>query len=250
MKRIVLFLAFSIILSFPTFSQSYDIGVYTGVGVASTTLDGKPDYIQEETHTIFNSIEINGNYRFRSDKKLKPFIGTGVKYYNSEFYRSIEALELGYNLNEVDFSQQHLTTPIRAGLDVALFGNNTFGFLAEYQYNFAMSSESRQNGQGNGEVFGSLDYRYSLTSRTESFGSYLFSVYFKTQVSSKLYLISSAEYIAQPVSGTFDYITDQIQTFTDQNTGMQNQVMSSLESSNNKTENNFYLFKVGIVRQM
>lgn len=230
------------------FCQSIEIGLHTGIGISGNSIGGKSEWIQQETHSRFTPVELSLNYQFLSSKKIKPFIGSGLNFSNNTYYYNVQSLEFGYNIERINFSQKHISAPIRLGLDINMFGGNSFGFQYELLYNFAIKKEEVFSGTGTA-VFESLDYDYVLTNRTKNYLSNMLSIYLKTQITTQLYLFTSVGYGIIPNSGDFDFSTDQIQTNTSQETGMQTQHSSSYKVENEEINNNIVVFKIGITKK-
>ena len=230
-----------------TFCQPFEVGYYTGIGISVNNFDN--DWNQDETHRRFISSDLSINYRFLTNKKIKAFVGSGLMYSNNEYYHAIQSLEYSYYIQDVHFSQKHISVPIRLGIDVELFGDNSFGFQHDLRYNIAINNEDVLNGSETA-IFGSLSYSYTLSNRTKSYLSNTFTMYLRTKITNKLFLNTSVGYALIPITGDYDFETDQIQTSTDQDTGSQIQKTGSYKFENEDIRNNLVIFKIGLTSDL
>jgi len=231
-----------------TFSQSFEIGLHTGTGKSDNSFNSNSGWIQNETHLNFTPIELSLNYRLKTNKKIKPFIGSGLKVIKNKYQHNIESLEFDYNVKSLYFLQNHISAPIRVGIDWEVFGQNSIGFQYELQYNVATSNEEILQGDG-AAIFGSLSYTYKLTNRTKNYISHTVSMYVRTKITNNLYLNSSIGYGIIPITGDYDFVTEQLQTNTNQDTGEQTQISSSYKIKEEDISNNLVVLKIGISRE-
>lgn len=245
MKQLILTAFLLIAAMSQTFSQSFEVGLATGIGISDRNIDGELKYVQNEIHSNFIPIELTFNYRFFAKKRIKPFVGTGLNYTNNNYFQNIRSDFYNYNVDEINFSQKHLAVPLRLGIDVAVFGKNSIGIQYERLYNFALNKESLFVGSGT-RVSGSLDYEYKLTSRTRNFVSEVFSAYLKTQITNHFYMTSSVSYRLVPITGDFDFSMNQVQTLTNLETGISIDVDSSYSIENSIINDDILIFKIGV----
>ena len=229
--------------------QSFDLGLITGIGISPSNLDSKSEWNENEIHSKFIPIQLEVNYLFNRDKKLNIFIGSGLRFGNNTYFQNIESLKYGHNVNAIKFTQQHLGIPLRVGAEWRLFNSNSIGIQYELIYNLALQKgENILSETDKTAIFGSLKYSYSLTNRTMNFLSNGLSIYLKTQISNNFFLLTSLGLEIRPTSGNYDFMTDQIQSESDLNSGIKTEFHQRYINENEDLKDNMILFKVGIVR--
>lgn len=247
MKNYLLLACFMLSVYGTIFGQNLELRISSGLAVATSDLDNKLDWKVFSNHANTVPINLDVNYRFFENSKLSPFVGTGVKYVKSNYFQNVESLHLGYNVSSIEFSQKHVAVPLRLGAEWNVFAKNAIGFQYELQYNAAVDKENVYSiDEPAASINGSLEYTYSLTTRTQSFRSGLMSMYVKTELANNLFMIASVGYENRRESGDFDYLTEQEQTLTDSETGDQTVKVASYSAYENEIENNLLHFNVGI----
>lgn len=249
MKQILLTTTFLLLVSTHyVIGQKYELRLSSGIGISTTNIDSEDDRIVSEIPSKLIPICLDFNYKILPENKVNFFLGSGLKYLNNGYFQNLQSLEYGYNLREIKFTQKHLGFPLRFGSELKIFNSNYIGFQYEVQYNLALKKETQLNSNASA-IEGSLQYSYSLTSRTNNFLSNGLSLYFKTQIAKDFFVMTSFEYEFRPETGDFDFITNQIQTETDQLTGTKVIKSRAYGFKDEEVKNNLLFFKLGIVRQ-
>lgn len=244
-----------VILSFLVFGvdfmvgQNMEVRLISGIGISPSNIDSKTDWIEFENHSKLIPIGLDANYFFFPEKRLNFFLGTGLEYSNNSYFQNVKHLEYGYNLKAINFSQQHLGIPLRIGSEWKVFNGSSIGFQYELQYNLALKKEVViKPNDFDFDLNGSFQYSYSLTSRTKNFISKELSIYIKSQIARNLFVITAIAFEFRPVSGNYDFRTDQIQTQTDVTTGEQAQIGASYVFEKEEIKNNLIGLKLGLTK--
>ncbi|MBL7793693.1 MAG: hypothetical protein JNK77_15300 [Saprospiraceae bacterium] len=249
MRQILVILSFLVVGVDFMVGQNMEVRLISGIGISPSNIDSKTDWIEFENHSKLIPIGLDANYFFFPEKRLNFFLGTGLEYSNNSYFQNVKHLEYGYNLKAINFSQQHLGIPLRIGSEWKVFNGSSIGFQYELQYNLALKKEVViKPNDFDFDLNGSFQYSYSLTSRTKNFLSKELSIYIKSQIVRNLFVITAIAFEFRPVSGNYDFRTDQIQTRTDVTTGEQAQIGASYVFEKEEINNNLLVLKLGLTK--
>ena len=231
-------------------AQKYEVRISSGIGISTSNIDSKSDWVEYEFHTRSIPICLDVNYKMLSRNRWDFYVGSGLKFISHGYLQNIKSLEYGYNIRALNFHQSNVVLPFRLSTEWKFFGANAFGFQYEFLYNFAAKREFVLGTEDfEHAINGSLQYSYSLTGKVKNFISSSLGLYIKTQLSESLHFISSIDYEIRPVTGNISFSTDQVQYETDDNTGI---VVSKTKGSryeNHAIEHSLLYFKVGLVKR-
>jgi len=249
MKQILLISIVFIVGIFSAKGQSFEARLISGIGISSANFSSELEWIPRENHLHMTSVGADINYYLASAKMIGIYFGTGLRYKRNTYQYKLLSDFYNYNIRNINFNQQHLVIPLRVGLEWKLMGRNSIGLEYELQFNQAIKAESVNESLENSYAINrSLEYQYSLKSNSNNFVSHQFAIFLKTQIGKDIFVFTSLGYEWRPLSGDFDFISFQMQTLTDVDTGEQQSRASSHEINKSDIEHNLINFKLGVAK--